>query len=178
MEETTLKIKKYPNRRFYDASRSKHVTLAEMHELVCAGQELEITDSASGETITNTVLTQILVERDPTKLNYLPPMVLHQIIRTREQLLGGVLQDFLRQMVQTQQSSQEQWSKFMQATFGVPPQAPTGPENWAKAMEMFNPFAPSRTPPPATQDTRDDELNDLRQQVADLARKLEQLTGE
>ena len=47
-----LIIKKYPNRRYYDATRSRHVTFEELHSLVRDGYELQVTDSKTGEDIT------------------------------------------------------------------------------------------------------------------------------
>ncbi len=55
-ETQRLEIKKYPNRRFYDVTRSRHVTLNDLHELVQAGNEIVVTDTATGADITNIVL--------------------------------------------------------------------------------------------------------------------------
>ena len=59
-----IQIKKYPNRRYYDTSNSRHVTLQEMHDLIVSGKDICVTDSRNGDDITNLVLTQILLERD------------------------------------------------------------------------------------------------------------------
>ena len=67
-----FEIKKYPNRRFYDVTRSRHVTLNDLYELVQVGERILVTDSKTGADITNIVLTQIILEHDPPKLDLFP----------------------------------------------------------------------------------------------------------
>lgn len=178
-----LKIKKYSNRRFYDATRSRHVTLGELHELICAGHELTITDSTTGEDITNQVLTQIILERDSPKLGMLPSNVLHEVIRTQQEFLGTLVEHFFQQALRAQQVSQERWTTFVRNVFGINPVAPTGPIEFTRAMmEAFappgaaRPEGPAATGPPA--DGRQDELAELRRQVAELTRRVESLGGQ
>src|SRR5206468_2997082 len=73
-----FEIKKYPNRRFYNVSRSRHETLNDLHELVQAGHQIHVIDSKTGHDITNVVLTQIILEHDPPKLDLFPAALLHQ----------------------------------------------------------------------------------------------------
>lgn len=118
--ERHLKIKKYANRRFYDATTSRHLTLADMHNLIIKGYDLTITDSKSGDDITNIVLTQIVLERDPPKLDIFPANVLHEVIRTQQQFLGTVVENYFRQVVQAQKASQERWAGFLTNVLGMP----------------------------------------------------------
>lgn len=162
-----LKIKKYPNRRFYDATRSCNVTLADLHDLICQGHEVAVTDSATGQDITNLILTQIIMEHDPPKLDFFPSNILHQVIRTQQKMLGNVAAQFFRQMVETQKASQEQWARFVQTTFGGMPWMNPAPPDWTQAMmSAFMPAAQS--PPP------DAELNDLREQLSALTKKVQE----
>ena len=43
--EGTVVIRKYPNRRLYDVTRSKHLTLDELVELIKQGHEVQVIDS-------------------------------------------------------------------------------------------------------------------------------------
>jgi polyhydroxyalkanoate synthesis regulator protein len=47
-DSRTLAIRKYPNRRYYDSTRSQHVKLEEIHELIRQGYEIQVTDSKTG----------------------------------------------------------------------------------------------------------------------------------
>ena len=76
-----LRIRKYPNRRFYDTTRSRHVTLRNLYELVRAGHAVTVTDSRTGEEITNAILLQMLLDRAPSKVELLPSAFLHQMLR-------------------------------------------------------------------------------------------------
>lgn len=127
-----LKIRKYPNRRFYDATRSCHVTLGALYELVSQGFDVEVTDSATGEDLTHVVLTQMILEHDAPKLAIFPAAVLHQIIRTQQQFLGGVVERFFRQTAEAQRAAQQQWSQFLESTLGAG--APMHPMAWAQQM--------------------------------------------
>ena len=94
--DNRLQIKKYPNRRFYDSTRGRNLSLADLHDLIMAGYELAILDSTTNEDITNQILTQLILERHAPKLAIFPAAILHQIIRTQEQFLGSVLEQFFR----------------------------------------------------------------------------------
>lgn len=82
----TLQIRKYSNRRLYDATRSRHVTADELYALVRAGHDVVVTDSATGADITHQVLAQMIVERESPKLEVFPATLLHEIIRANQQM--------------------------------------------------------------------------------------------
>ena len=81
-----LQIRRYPNRRYYDSTRSQHVTMEEIHQLIRNGHDVRVTDSKSGDDLTAKVLTQIILEHDTPKLGMFPIGLLHQVIRTSEPL--------------------------------------------------------------------------------------------
>ena len=60
-----IRIRKYPNRRLYDTSRSTHLTHDEVLAIVRRGLRVQISDSRTETDITNEVLLQILIARDP-----------------------------------------------------------------------------------------------------------------
>ncbi len=64
----TIRIRKYPNRRLYDTTRSTHLTHDDVLRLVRAGHRVAISDSRTDADITNAVLLQILVARDPVAI--------------------------------------------------------------------------------------------------------------
>ncbi|HNQ23763.1 MAG TPA: polyhydroxyalkanoate synthesis regulator DNA-binding domain-containing protein [Phycisphaerae bacterium] len=86
-----LQIKKYPNRRFYDATRSRHVTLQDVHNLVRQGQDVVVTDSRSGTDITNLILLQLILDREEGKVDLLPTSLLTAVLRNEREVLRTLL---------------------------------------------------------------------------------------
>jgi polyhydroxyalkanoate synthesis repressor PhaR len=184
-----LQIKKYPNRRFYDATRSQHVTLQEVYDLVVAGRDVVISDSKTGDDITNLVLTQILLEKDPPKLDLFPAWMLHQLIRSNRHVLRSTVDRFLGPFVNVFAATQRQFETYMR-------QAMRGefvtPLDWASGMmramapgsrpngraegEMadlsdFEVPDESTTPGRAPQ-----EVDELRRQISELTRRIEEMS--
>ncbi|MEA3409576.1 MAG: polyhydroxyalkanoate synthesis regulator DNA-binding domain-containing protein [Candidatus Eisenbacteria bacterium] len=56
-------IIKHANRRLYDSSERKVITLLEVSELVVAGESISVVDKATGEDITVVTLLQSVLER-------------------------------------------------------------------------------------------------------------------
>ena len=113
-------IRKYANRRLYDPSESRHLTLDEVRELVVAGEKVRVEDAKSGEDLTRSILLQIIVEREEAGRPLLSADLLEQLIR----FYGGAMQDFLATylersvgaFVDQQQSFQDQVLKMMKDT--------------------------------------------------------------
>lgn len=191
--EGPLLIKKYANRRFYDFSRSRHLTLAEIHDLIVNGQEVRISDATTGQDITNAILTQIILENEAPKLDFFPPNILHQIIRTQRQYLGGVMDSFFQTWLNTQRQSQQRWMELMQSMFGggafnpatgqhgAPSGQPGSPLDWTRQMfSMWMPNAhrdnaPPTSESPATPNNNEREISELRARLAELSSRLEHL---
>jgi len=86
-----VRIKRYPNRRFYDRTRRKYITLQDIEDLVRQGHTLDVRDSKSDEDLTRVVLTQILLERHPERMDMFPIAFLHLMLRANDLAL-----EFLR----------------------------------------------------------------------------------
>lgn len=84
-------IRKYANRRLYDPSESRHLTLEEVRELVVAGERVRVEDAKTGEDLTRSILLQIIVEREEAGRPLLSAELLEKLIR----FYGGAMQDFL-----------------------------------------------------------------------------------
>lgn len=77
-----LQIRKYPNRRYYDTTHSRHVRLQDICQAVQDGYHVCVRDSKSDDDITNQVLAQIVLSVDSAKLRALPARALHALIRS------------------------------------------------------------------------------------------------
>jgi len=174
----TLKIKKYPNRRFYDATRSRHVTLDELHQLVRAGHQIEVID-AEGRDITNVVLTQILLEHDPPKLDLFPASLLHQAVQANQAMVRRFIDEYFSKAMDLFLNSRKQFDAFL-AQAGLSPLQPLTPFDWARKFLLG--FGQSSTPetrvaatagavPPSA--ASDDAVQSLRAEVEALRAELE-----
>jgi len=74
-------IKRYGNRKLYDASARRYVTLQELARLVAKGQDVHVLDQRSGEDLTNLTLAQALLESVRQGASRIPRQVLTRLIR-------------------------------------------------------------------------------------------------
>lgn len=63
-ERATRKIKRYANRKLYDTTDSRYVTLQQIAEFVRNGEDVRIIDNTTKEDLTNVTLAQIIYEEE------------------------------------------------------------------------------------------------------------------
>src|SRR5438445_12194741 len=73
-------VKKYANRRLYNTATSSYVTLDDLARMIKEGGDFVAYDAKTGEDITRSVLTQIIVEQEQKGQNLLPISFLRQLI--------------------------------------------------------------------------------------------------
>lgn len=114
----TVVIKKYSNRRLYDTSDSRYITLEELAQKIRAGKDVRVVDAKSGDDLTQATLAQIILEsRRAARL--LPVPLLTQLIRMGDDALA------------------EFFGKYMSWALEMYMHARTG----AQAIAPFNPLA-------------------------------------
>lgn len=77
----TRTIRRYGNRKLYDAEAARYVTLADLARLVSEGQDVQVLDQRTGEDLTNLVLAQSLLEGIRQGASRIPHQVLTRLIR-------------------------------------------------------------------------------------------------
>jgi len=154
---SVITIKKYANRRLYNTATSSYVTLDHLAEMVKGGAEFVVTDAKTGEDITRSVLTQIIVEQEGKGQNLLPIKFLRQIIGFYGDSLGGLVPRYLEHSMEAFHQNENQMRGVMQETFkGLFPMQrleEMGKQNmtlFENAMKMWNPFAQTMKSPGAT----------------------------
>jgi len=128
-----LNIRKYPNRRYYDTTRSRHVTLEEIHALIRQGYEVEVHDSRSGDDITPKVLAQIIIELDTPKLDVFPVALLHRLLRSNQQIAADFVQKYFNQPLASFLDSQRGFEQYVRQAMGLRSPSPTLAD-WTKVM--------------------------------------------
>ena len=111
-------VKKYANRRLYNTRSSSYVTLEELSQMVRDGKDFVVYDAKSGEDITRSVLTQIILEEDSKGRNLLPISFLRQLIGFYDDSLHAVLPRYLEVTMESFARNQDQMRDYMRGTFG------------------------------------------------------------
>ena len=113
-------IKKYANRRLYDASQSRHITLDDIRGLIVKGERIRVVEDKTGHDITRHILLQVIAEQEQFGRPLLSTKVLEAIIRFYGNSMQGYLAAFLEKSVETflnqQEAVQAQISKIVANT--------------------------------------------------------------
>jgi polyhydroxyalkanoate synthesis repressor PhaR len=153
-------IKKYANRRLYNTATSSYVTLDHLSQMVKDKTDFVVFDAKTGEEITRSVLTQIIVEEENKGGQTLLPIpFLRQLISFYGDSLQGVVPQYLEMSMSQFARNQVQMRTYLQNAFGFNPFQQfesMGKQNMAmfeNAMRLFNPFAAGQTPSSAPSST-------------------------
>src|SRR5437016_7130491 len=139
-------VKKYANRRLYNTAASTYVTLEDLAKMIKDGGNFVAHDAKSGEDITRSVLTQIIVEQEHKGQNLLPTSFLRQLISLYGDSMQFLVPGYLEQAMVAFARNQEQMRKNLQATFGIFPFGQfeeVGKQNMAlfeRALKMLAPY--------------------------------------
>jgi polyhydroxyalkanoate synthesis repressor PhaR len=180
-QDKILEIKKYPNRRYYDATHSRHLTLEEIRALIQQGYDIRVIDAKTSADITAQVLTQIILELDTPKLDSLPVPLLVRIIRMNDQLVKDFIEKYFNQALKSFFDYQTKVEEQIRQTHGLPPVF-SSVSAWTKAMlepfsMAFSGSTPGKSgksePSPKTEKTEDLHklVSELQKEVANLKQK-------
>ena len=143
-------VKKYANRRLYNTATSSYVTLDDLATLIKEGGDFVVHDAKTGEDLTRSVLTQIIVEQEQKGQNLLPISFLRQLISFYGDSMQFLVPGYLEQAMVAFARNQEQMRKSLRATFGIFPFGQfeeMGKQNMAlfeQALKMLSPYGRKR----------------------------------
>jgi polyhydroxyalkanoate synthesis repressor PhaR len=146
-------VKKYANRRLYNTETSTYVTLDDLAAMVKAERDFVVYDAKSGEDLTHSVLTQIIVEQESRAgtQTLLPVPFLRQLIRFYGDTMERMVPSYLQVSLETLAKEQERFRKQFTSAF-TPQGAFEAYQEHARknlamfeqAMTMFTPFTPGK----------------------------------
>src|SRR5215468_12354863 len=179
-------VKKYANRRLYNTATSSYVTLEDLARMIKEGGDFVACDAKTGEDITRSVLTQIIVEQEQKGQNLLPISFLRQLISLYGDSMQFLVPGYLEQAMLAFAQNQEQMRRNLQATFGIFPFGQfeeMGKQNMAlfeRALKMLSPYGREQEgvsiePEPPHKEGEDPRLKRLEAQIDVLTRQLEAL---
>jgi polyhydroxyalkanoate synthesis repressor PhaR len=175
-------VKKYANRRLYNTESSSYITLDNLADMVRQGRDFVVYDAKTGEDITRSVLTQIIVEEEGKGRALLPTAFLRQLIGFYGDQMQSLVPRFLEQAMSALTQQQEQMRSAMQKTMGnlfpFGNMEEVGRQNMAmmeRALSLFTPFyrGADGGDGNASGANQAQEIAQLRAEVENLRRQLE-----
>ena len=162
-------IKKYSNRRLYDTTRSRYISLEELAETVRSGKEVRVVDAKSGADLTQLTLAQVIFE-SKNAARLLPPVLLTQLIR----LSDDALAEFLGQYVSAALDLYLQARQGAQALSPYVPfgSLPFGGQNPFARLWSAPPSAAAPPPAPSPTAPAPGEVAALRRELDELKASL------
>ncbi|MGE8940349.1 polyhydroxyalkanoate synthesis repressor PhaR [Leptospira interrogans] len=146
-------IKKYANRRLYNTETSTYVTLEDLAAMVRSDRDFVVFDAKTGDDLTHTVLTQIIVEQEGRSggQTLLPIPFLRQLIRFYDDSIGKMVPSYLQMSMETLVKEQERFRSQFSHMLGQNPfgaaafdamqeQTRKNMAIFEKAMQMWTPF--------------------------------------
>jgi polyhydroxyalkanoate synthesis repressor PhaR len=134
-------VKRYANRKLYDTRASRYVTLAQIAELIRAGEEVRIVDNTTKEDLTDVTLAQIIFEEQKSSQKRQTNQTLRELISQRtENVLSSLREGPIGRLIPGVRDSSKDMDRIdevenAQTNEGVSPGAVTGQENGAPTNE-------------------------------------------
>ncbi|KAB2940435.1 MAG: polyhydroxyalkanoate synthesis repressor PhaR [Hyphomicrobium sp.] len=188
-------IKKYANRRLYNTETSTYVTLEDLAAMVRSDRDFVVYDAKTGDDLTHSVLTQIIVEQENRQggQTLLPVPFLRQLIRFYDDSIGrmvpGYLQFSLENLVKEQEKIRAQFATAFSnpaAAFEVyQDQARKNMQMFEQALSMWSPFTgmPGKRgegkgdkAAPEAKAADPNEISELKAQLANMQQKIDKLS--
>jgi polyhydroxyalkanoate synthesis repressor PhaR len=194
-ESRPVIVKKYANRRLYNTDTSTYVTLEDLAEMVRSERDFVVYDAKTGEDLTHSVLTQIIVEQESRGTNLLPIGFLRQLIRFYGDSMQKLVPSYLEFSLDSLTRQQEQYRRRFAHVFGtaafeaMQEQVRKNFETFERALGMFSPFTSadagegSNADQPEKSEGKpeigkpsEDEIANLKAELTAMQQRLEQLS--
>ncbi len=189
-------VKKYANRRLYNTALSSYITLDDLGAMVRSGQDFIVQDAKTGADLTRAVLTQIIFEQESRDGPMLPVNFLRQLIRMYGDAVQGFVPGYLEMAMAAFERNQETFRAQIERSFGSTPGFPqldamvrANMDMFRQTADMFTPFRqPTEKVDPAAaaadddddvaaDAARDQEIAELRRQLDEMQRRLNDMAG-
>jgi polyhydroxyalkanoate synthesis repressor PhaR len=173
-ENAPVTIKKYANRRLYNTETSAYITLETLAKMVRDGREFVVLDAKSGDDITHTVLTQIIMEGEgKAGQSMLPTGFLRQLISLYGDSMQSMVPSYLEASMDAFRTNHEKVRTTIEGALAATPFAGIAKRN----MEMFEAATSAFRPATAKPKADGDDVAALKAELAALQAKIEKLAG-
>ena len=184
--DAPITIKKYANRRLYNTATSSYVTLDHLSKMVKEGEDFVVYDAKSGDDITRSVLTQIIVEEESKGEHLLPTSFLRQLIGfyggNMEMLVPKYLEHTMQSFAKNQEQMNDMLRNSMGGMFPLQQMEELSKQNrtmFEQAMKMFTPGAAmgdASTASDSGKSASNSNLDDLNRKITELQEQLAEIS--
>ncbi len=169
-----ITIKKYANRRLYNTASSSYITLDDLSKMTRQGIDYRVIDAKSGDDITHSILTQIIMEEESSGEHMLPVSFLRQLISMYGNSMQSMMPHYLEAMMENFRQNQSKLQDTFKAGIGANPLAKMAETNLAMMRAATEAFMPKKPAAPRP-DEPSEEIAKLREQMAAMQKQLDAL---
>ena len=176
----TVIIKKYANRRLYNTASSSYITLEDLARMVRENVEFQVLDAKTGDDITHSILTQIIMDEEANGgQQMLPVSFLRQLIGMYGNSMQALMPSYLEASMANFRDNQSKIREAFEKGLTSNPFTAFHETNMAMMRVAADVFLPGKAkakdkPAAPVAETRD-ELAVLREQMAAMQKKLDEL---
>ena len=176
--DKTVIIKKYANRRLYNTRSSSYITLDHLAKMTRQGIDYKVLDAKSGNDITHQILTQIILDEEANGEQMLPVNFLRELICMYGNSMQSLIPHYLEASMENFRANQSKLAKTFEDSLGNNPLARLAEQNMAMFKAAAAAFMPGSEPqtPPEPENRPDNDLGALREQMAEMQKRLDALS--
>ena len=167
-------VKKYANRRLYNTDTSSYITLDDLATMVRDNTDFQVVDAKTGEDITHSILTQIIVDQEASGgEQMLPVSFLRDLISMYGNSMQSMMPSYLEASMASFRKNREQLQEAFQQGIAANPFTRMAETNLKMMQGAAQAWIPGGTTKPASKQS--DELAELRAQMAAMQKKLDEM---
>jgi polyhydroxyalkanoate synthesis repressor PhaR len=167
-----LLIKRYASRRLYNTETSDYVTLDDIAKFIRAGREVQIIDLKSGDDLTRQYLLQIIADHESHGESVLPINVLTDLVRSYTTEVQSVVPQFLAMSFDMLRDGQTKMIDTLTNPMAAMPGYEAMKAQQAAFMKAMTGGWTGETGKDAPKLSKSEDLDEIKQQLADLQAKL------
>ena len=173
-------IKKYANRRLYNTQSSSYITLDDLSKMTREGVDFQVLDAKTGADITHQILTQIIMEEETHGEQMLPISFLRNLISMYGNSMQALMPQYLEASMENFRANQRKMQETWSASMGPDALAKLAERNMAMFQAAASAFMPgakptASAPTPQPTPAAKEDLDALRQQMAAMQKKLDEM---
>jgi len=170
-------IKKYANRRLYNTQSSSYITLDHLAKMTREGVDYKVLDANSGNDITHQIMTQIIMDEESSGEQILPVGFLRNLICMYGNSMQSMLPQYLEASMDSFRDNQAKLTKALESSMGNNPLTKLAEQNMAMFKAATSAFIPERDGEESAgaAESNGDELSSLKEQMAEMQKKLDAL---
>mgnify|MGYP001175547372 FL=1 len=167
-----MQIKRYANHKLYDTDARRYITLEEIGEAVQRGEDVRVSDHASGADLTAVTLLQVIFEQQKRLGALIPRRVLARVLKSQHGLVNNARESLLAFSDPNRHVEDEIRRRL--EILGQRGLLTASETERLRSLLLSDDFRPGGLPP-QEDPARPEELEDLLDQVAALEAELARL---